>query len=133
VIDYIVDAHALIWYLEGNPKLGKAAREILDDPNSVLLLPSIALAEACWAARKGRTTLSDWQMVVEAVKADSRVAVVELDFDTVELAMTLPPSLEMHDAQVVATALMRQRAGRSVKLLSVDEAITLSGLVPTLW
>jgi hypothetical protein len=59
--------------------------------------------------------------------------VVALDFDTVELAMTLQPSLEMHDAQVVATALIRQKACHSVKLLSVDEAINRSGLVPILW
>ena len=27
---HILDAHTLIWHLEGNPKLGKAAKKICD-------------------------------------------------------------------------------------------------------
>jgi PIN domain nuclease of toxin-antitoxin system len=46
VSKYIVDTHALIWYLEGNLKLGPEARLILDDPESDLTVPLIVLAEA---------------------------------------------------------------------------------------
>jgi PIN domain nuclease of toxin-antitoxin system len=31
VSKYIVDTHALIWYLESNPRLGAAAKVVLDD------------------------------------------------------------------------------------------------------
>lgn len=34
----IVDAHALVWYLEGNPRLGVNAKAVLDDPVSELIL-----------------------------------------------------------------------------------------------
>lgn len=43
---YIVDTHALVWYLESSPRLGLAAKDILDDPASKLVFPMIALAEA---------------------------------------------------------------------------------------
>jgi PIN domain nuclease of toxin-antitoxin system len=42
---FVVDAHALIWFLEANPKLGSAAQQALVDPSSRILLPAIALAE----------------------------------------------------------------------------------------
>jgi PIN domain nuclease of toxin-antitoxin system len=31
---YVVDTHALIWFLEGNPRLGAAAKTVLMDPVS---------------------------------------------------------------------------------------------------
>lgn len=51
--EYVLDAHALVWMLEGNPRLGLAARAVLSDPTSSLILPVTALAEACWVVSKG--------------------------------------------------------------------------------
>ena len=45
---YIVDTHALIWFLEGNPRLGTAAKQVLESQESQLILPAIALAEAAF-------------------------------------------------------------------------------------
>lgn len=50
--EYIIDAHALIWYVEGNLRLGLNASMVMDDPASVLILPIIALAEACWVVER---------------------------------------------------------------------------------
>jgi PIN domain nuclease of toxin-antitoxin system len=43
---YIVDTHALIWYLETNPRLGQQAKQVLAVVESKLVLPVIALAES---------------------------------------------------------------------------------------
>lgn len=43
---HVLDTHALIWHLEGNPKLSNRAKTIIDDPNNQLILPVIALAKA---------------------------------------------------------------------------------------
>ncbi len=45
---YILDTHALVWYLEGNPRLSKHAKTIIDQPESTMVLPIIALAEAAF-------------------------------------------------------------------------------------
>lgn len=42
---YVVDTHALIWHLEAGPRLSEAARKILTDPQSQLVIPTIVLAE----------------------------------------------------------------------------------------
>lgn len=49
---FIVDTHALIWHLEGRPALGSGARAVLDSPDSELVLPIIALAEAVFIIDK---------------------------------------------------------------------------------
>jgi PIN domain nuclease of toxin-antitoxin system len=51
----VVDTHALIWFLEGNPRLGAAAKTVLMDPDSELILPAIALAEAVWIDSRWRS------------------------------------------------------------------------------
>jgi PIN domain nuclease of toxin-antitoxin system len=43
---YVLDTHALVWHLEGNPRLGPQAKKAIEDPLSNLVLPIIALAEA---------------------------------------------------------------------------------------
>lgn len=52
MIRYIVDTHALIWYLTSDARLGKAAKAVFDDPNSHLIIPLIALAEAAFIVEK---------------------------------------------------------------------------------
>ncbi len=54
---YILDTHALIWFLEGNSRLGVTAKEILADSISELILPAIALAESVWIASSGKTAI----------------------------------------------------------------------------
>lgn len=131
--EYVLDAHALIWMLEGNPRLGLAARAVLADPKSSLILPITALAEACWVVSKGRTSLADWRGVIQSVAADPRVQVLPLDAAIVQQAMSLPVELEMHDGQIVATALVLSNHGRDVRLLTMDRSIAKSGLLPTVW
>jgi PIN domain nuclease of toxin-antitoxin system len=50
---YVIDTHALIWFLEGNQRLGTQAQAILSNLESQLVLPAIALAEAAWIVEQG--------------------------------------------------------------------------------
>ena len=45
---YVVDTHALVWFLEGNSRLGVNAKTVLANTESLLILPAITLAEAIW-------------------------------------------------------------------------------------
>ncbi len=55
----IVDTHALIWYLEGNPRLGANAKTVLDEPTSELVIPLMhdrqIVATALCLADQGET------------------------------------------------------------------------------
>ena len=76
---HIVDTHALVWHLEGNPRLGSNAKTILADPSSELVLPMIALAEACWMVEHGKSTISNVQDLLMAVDADPRLEITPLN------------------------------------------------------
>jgi PIN domain nuclease of toxin-antitoxin system len=132
--EYVLDAHALVWFLEGNPRLGANARAAMQDPASVLYLPVIALAEACWVIEHGRTTIPSVASFLNDIDADPRIVLVPLDRAILDLSLSLTLINEMHDRQIIATALhLAAHKGSPVSLLTCDHVITASGLVPITW
>jgi PIN domain nuclease of toxin-antitoxin system len=102
---HIVDAHALIWYLESNIKLGGAAKAVLDDAASDLVLPIIALAEAVYVVSKGKTLIPDAPTLLDRVERDPRFEVYPLTYEILQVSLGATSVSEMHDRLIVASAL----------------------------
>ena len=131
--DCVADAHALLWFIEGNAKLGASARAFMSDPDNQIVIPAIALAEACRVTEKRRTTIPSVTELLAAIDGDSRMSVDVIDRDLVQRSVALPAVSEMHDRVIVATAVRRLEQQPSTVLLSADVSIRNSGLVPTEW
>lgn len=130
---HVVDTHALVWYLEGNQRLGSSAKTILADPSSELVLPMIALAETCWLVEHGKSTISSVPDLLAAVEADPRIEITPLNREILDRSLGLALIDEMHDRQIVASALVLQDKGATVALLTRDVVIRNSGLVTVIW
>lgn len=128
---YILDTHALVWFLEKSPKLGKNARNALIDPNSSIIIPSIVLAEIKFLYAKNRFSTS-LEQVFSVIEDDPRCIIQPLDVDTVNM---IPTTLEIHDAIITATALIFERKSQQedVVVLTKDKEIIESRLVKTFW
>ena len=130
---HIVDTHTLIWFVQQDKRLGLQARQVLSDPNSALLLPSVCYGEACWIVEHGRTNIPSTAALKAALDADPRFVVYPLDRAVVERSQSLTVINEMHDRQIMATALVLADAGEAVVVLTRDANMIASGLVPVLW
>ncbi|MEH1951680.1 MAG: PIN domain-containing protein [Nostoc sp.] len=130
---YVIDTHALIWFLEGNARLGANANAILSNPDSQLVIPATTLAEAVWIVERGRTSISSAKNLLSAVESDPRVVIYPLDKDVIEKTISLSAINEMHDRQIAATALVLASKGDEVQLLTCDSNIIASGLVSIIW
>lgn len=130
---YVIDTHALVWFLEGNSRLGTNAKAILSQPDSQLVIPATALAEAIWIVERGKTSIRNAQDVISAVEADPRVVIYPLDRDVIEMTLSLSAINEMHDRQIAATALVLASKGDAVQVLTCDQNIIASGLVTIVW
>lgn len=130
---HIVDAHALIWYLESNLKLGGAAKAVLDDAASDLVLPIIALAEAVYVVSKGKTLIPDAPTLLDRVGRDPRFEVYPLTYEILQMSLGATTVPEMHDRLIVASALHLQSLGQQVSILTKDTDITASALLPVVW
>ncbi len=129
----VLDAHALIWSLEGNPRLGSAARSLMEDPDCRLIVPAIALAEALHVVARGRTSIPSAADLLSDVASDPRVTVAALDMEVLTLSVPLIGVTEMHDRLIVGTALREAASAYPVVLLTCDSDIAASGLVPIGW
>ena len=130
---YILDTHALIWYLEGNPRLGAKAKILIDDPTSDLVLPIIALAEAVFIVERGKTSIPDSRTLLERVDADARIAVYPLDRAVLDKTLELDGIPEMHNRQIAATALLLADQGHTSLLITKDPYLIASPAVATAW
>jgi len=130
---HIVDAHALIWYLEGNVKLGGAAKAVLGDAASDLVLPVIALAEAAHVVNKGKTLIPNAPTLFDRVERDPRFEVYPLTYEVLQTSLQAASVPEMHDRLIVASGLYLQSLGEQVSILTKDLDITATALLPVIW
>lgn len=127
---YVVDTHALIWYLIGSTRLSQAARMALDDivaGESQGRIPAIVLAELVMLIEKRRLNV-DLKRIVETLRSPSGVQFTPLQPDTVLRAQALSALTDIHDRLIVAESLES-----NATLITRDQAIAASGLVSTLW
>jgi len=115
---HVIDTHALTRYIEDHRRLGPAGRAIFSDPGSVLVVPTIVLAEARFMIFKNKANIV-WHDITRLMADDGRF---------------VPDNLEMHDGIIVATATtLREASGEDVRLITRDKDIRDSGLVETVW
>jgi PIN domain nuclease of toxin-antitoxin system len=127
---YVVDTHALIWFLTGDPRLGIESKRVLSDPKSRLIIPTIVLAEAKHISDRKRVAIS-FDAIMRAIGSSARITVLPLD---IFLLAYLPAELDIHDSLIVASARnVREMFSDEVVILTKDEAISNSGLIKTTW
>jgi PIN domain nuclease of toxin-antitoxin system len=132
---YILDTHALVWFVEGNKRLSESAKEIITAADSQMVLPLIALAEAAVIIERGRTTIPDVSKFLNHVYVDTRIEIFPLTLDVFERSLT-PEGLripELHDRFIVSTGLHLQDLGDTVEIITKDQAITNAGVLSTIW
>ena len=132
---YLLDTHALVWFVEGNKRLSESAKAIIAATDSQMVLPLIALAEASLIIERGRTTISDMSKLLNRVYADTRIEIFPLTLDVFERSLT-PEGLqipELHDRFIVSTGLHLQDLGDTVEIITKDQAITDAGVLSGIW
>jgi PIN domain nuclease of toxin-antitoxin system len=127
---HVADTHALVWFLEGSDRLSAVARQAMQSPDAEIVVPSIVLAEIVHLY--GRRCIGiDLTTVLEHVSRTDNCTIYPLDETVVE---RLPIELDIHDAVIVATALVfRDVLGKDVALITKDARIRQSNVVKTVW
>jgi PIN domain nuclease of toxin-antitoxin system len=130
---YIVDTHDLIWHLVGNSRLGGNAEIVFQNPDSVLVLPIIALAEAIDIVQKGRTKIPNVETLLQDVFGDKRIEIEPLTVEILQESLNASAVPEMHDKLITSSALLLEKQGFSVAVLTRDQSIIDSNLVKIVW
>lgn len=127
---YVVDTHALVWFLEKNSKLPKTARIALLDSNAQIILPTIVLTEITFLYSKKKTAIN-LPIVLSEVASSSNCTVYPLDE---EVVLRIPTNLNIHDAIIVSTGLLfKELMGHEAAIITKDNSIKNSNLIKTIW
>lgn len=127
---YIVDTHALVWFLEKNPRLSENAKSALTDTNAQIILPTIVLTEVIFLYAKKKTSVN-LSTVLSQVANSSNCIVYPLDEEVVS---RIPTDINIHDAIIAATGLVfKDLMGQDVAIVTKDELIRRSNLIRTIW
>jgi PIN domain nuclease of toxin-antitoxin system len=127
---YVVDTHAIIWYLMADKKLGSKAAVIFEAATrgeTQLVLPSIVIAEMYYSNVKNKF-FPDFSETHKELKEKPYIQFVDFTADDVldfDQDSAVP---EMHDR--IITGLARRI---NAPLLTHDSVITAAGLVRIVW
>lgn len=128
--EYVTDTHSLLWYF-ARPKLlgprAAAAFAQVAAGEADLIVPIIVLAELIFAI-ESKPLSADFDEVLSRLQASSNVTIAEWTLARTLDLRALRAIPEMHDRLIAAEALARGAA-----LITRDQAIVDSGLVPTIW
>jgi PIN domain nuclease of toxin-antitoxin system len=121
--------------MEGHPKMGRQAKDIIDALDSQLVLPLIALIEAMFVIEKGRTSLPSAPQFFERIQQDKRIEIYEVTLEIFQ--RSLQPDAqkipELHDRLIVSTGLYLQDLGHEVAILTKDTKIIQADVLPVIW
>ena len=127
--EFVVDTHALFWYLSGSSRLGARADAIFArgaSGEAKLLLPAIVIAELFYTNEKAGRPLDFGAEMRRLLHADQFRFVPLHAIDMLEFgALTSVP--EMHDRMIAAVAHRHNCA-----CVTRDRSITQS-TIPTIW
>ena len=132
-IRYVVDAHALIWYLYDDRRLSKTAGKLMDEiegSGDQLAVSSITLVEVVYLVEKKRIDGNAFTKVVALLeRTNPKLVEIPLDHAVVEAMRRVDRTQipEMPDRIVAATALYL-----SVPMISYDHKIQSSNIT-TVW
>jgi PIN domain nuclease of toxin-antitoxin system len=131
--DAVTDTHALIWYLENDPRLGTMANEAFaacDRGEIAIYVPTICIVEITYLQEKGRIPIDlkiRFDTALQTEKSGLRIAdlTLEVAIALARVARTEVPDLP--DRIIAATALHL-----AMPLISKDRKIKHSSIV-TIW
>lgn len=127
---YIADAHALIWFFEGDSRLSEKARRALADSEGMVVVPSIVMAEIWHLCHRHRIT-APFTDIMQKLSGMPRVEFSSLD---ISLFPLMPAGFELHDAIIVATAKRyAELLAEPVSIINKDAAITEKSGLPVIW
>lgn len=133
-MDYVADAHAVVWRFFAPQRVGQAARDVFDAAHSGatrIHVPAVALAEVIMVIEKKRlpgVSMAQLMSRIQWMQGSANYGLLPLLPETVMVSHALTSIPDIFDRLIVAEA---QRLGWP--LISRDPVIRASGLVNIVW
>jgi PIN domain nuclease of toxin-antitoxin system len=133
-VNYVTDAHALLWHLYWPKRLGNAAQQVFANADAGQIsvsVPAVVVAEAIMVVQKGRlpnASLDHLLPHLRAMAASTNYPLSHLLPETVIASHQYTIIPDIFDRLIVTETI-----SRNVPLITRDPVIQQSGLIATIW
>ena len=127
---YVVDTHALAWFVCEDKRLALKAAQILSQAEAgevQVLIPTLVLAELTHIAQKKRVAVTIEELLEKIDRGDG-FTIVSFDFPIFQTMLQLPENWDIHDRIIAATGSYYQAT-----LITRDEMLRDSSELKTVW
>ncbi len=125
----LLDTHAFLWFITDDPRLSRRAREIMEDPESDLLLSVAGLWEIAIKSSLGKLTLSrPFGELLPHELTENGIEVLRIQLNHLTLLTTLP----FHHRDPFDRLMLAQATVEDVPILTRDSAFS-SYAAQVLW
>ena len=127
---FVVDTHALWWYLRSPERLTPAASAVFrlaETGNATIVVPAIAIAEFYFLSAKLKQPIAP-STLLDALASVSGIEVSDLGRAQLERLDQFPDITEMHDRLIAA-----ESAALGAPVVTRDAILAASSQVETIW
>jgi|LakMenE01Jun11ns_1017448.scaffolds.fasta_scaffold9535400_1 PIN domain nuclease of toxin-antitoxin system len=127
---YVVDTHALAWFIGEDSRLSLQAEKILKGGElgtTQVLVPTLVLAEITHLVQKKRINVGI-ETVIERIDQSNGFTIITFDFPILKMMLQLPEHWDIHDLIIAATSLYYQAV-----LITRDNILRNYKNLDTIW
>jgi PIN domain nuclease of toxin-antitoxin system len=113
----LLDTHALIWFISGDKRLGKQAKEAFLNQNNMLFFSKVSLWEITIKISLGKLVLAErWLTLIEKEMTSNGIQWLEIEIDHLKILADLP----FHHRDPFDRLLISQAISESMSIVSID-------------
>ena len=127
---FVTDTHSWLWYMSNDRRLGKKAKAVFKDADigkSVVLIPTIVVAEGIYVARQ-KGILKEMEKVVQDLGLSSNYLIRPMDHRLLTALVKDKRKMSIHDKIITITAELEK-----AEILSKDAVIVKLAKVKVRW
>ena len=117
-MNFLIDTHAFLWYIQASSKLSPKAADILEDPSPSLYFSIASLWEISIKMGLGKLTLDNSFHELEVLLSRLSIEILPITFADTETYLSLP----LHHRDPFDRILIAQAMNRSLPIITVDSA-----------
>jgi len=117
-MEYLIDTHVLIWYIEGDSALPHHLIKILDDDETLIIISIVSLWELTIKVGLGKLKLSiSLQQLQQKISVSRNFKVLNIEFEHLNTLQTLP----RHHSDPFDRMLISQAITEGLTIVSADQ------------
>jgi PIN domain nuclease of toxin-antitoxin system len=116
-MNFLLDTHAFLWFVNDNPKLSNHLKDLIEDENNISYLSTASLWEMSIKYNLGKLTLNtSYEAFIEEEIVKSRIKLLNIELEHLKINANLPS----HHGDPFDRLIIAQSIVENIPIITVD-------------